>query len=112
MPTRPDRRALAAAWKERTPLAGAYAIRCRASGGAWVGASPDLPAVENRMAFTLRMGKPPHAAMAEAFRAHGPEAFEVEFLETLPADAEDIARKRLLREMRDAWAAKLSAKTI
>ncbi|SDW36988.1 hypothetical protein SAMN05444336_101837 [Albimonas donghaensis] len=115
-PSAEARRAAVAAWKERKPLAGVYAVHCRPEGAdqpsAWVASSPDLPALENRFAFTLRMNNAPHPSMNAAFRAHGADAFSMEILETLPADAEDIARPRLLKDMRDAWAEKLGAKRI
>ena len=115
-PSRDDRRALAAAWKERRALAGVYVVHCRPAGGeapgAWVAASPDLPAAENRFAFMLRMNNAPHPTMRPAFQAHGAGAFSLEILETLPAEAEDLSKPRLLREMRDAWAERLGARPV
>ena len=49
-----DRKAAIAAYKERKTIAGIFVIRCKASPQAWVGQTPNLEKVQNRIWFTLR----------------------------------------------------------
>ena len=49
-----DRKAAVAAYKERKAIPGIYAVRCAATGQAWVGQTPDLTTVRNRIWFSLR----------------------------------------------------------
>jgi hypothetical protein len=51
-----DRKAAIAAYKERKTFAGVFAIRCKASPQAWVGQTPNLEKIQNRIWFTLRQG--------------------------------------------------------
>ena len=53
---RETRKAAVAAYKERKAEPGIYAVRCMASGQAWVGGAPDLATIWNRVSFTLRQG--------------------------------------------------------
>src|SRR5919199_3169221 len=78
---RADRKAAAAAWKERKATAGVYALRCTASGECWVGRASDLEAVEKRLLFSVKMATTPHRTLQAAARAHGGAAFAFERLE-------------------------------
>jgi hypothetical protein len=44
-----DRRAAKAAYTERKSVAGIYAVRCLPTGQVWVGATPNLDAIQNRI---------------------------------------------------------------
>lgn len=105
-----DRRAAIAAYKERKPRAGIYAVRCAASGESWVGPSPNLDAVENRLWFTLKMGGgPADATLLAAFRAHGRDGLAFEELEVLPPEDDTYLRGAQLKERAAHWRAALGA---
>ena len=108
-----EKKAAMAAWKERKASAGIYAIRCAPSGERWVGRAPDLAAVENRLAFALRMASTPHRSLRDAARAHGAEAFRFEVLERLDAEeASGLGRDRILKARHAHWCEALEAKAI
>ena len=60
------KRDLVREYKERKQVRGVFAVRCTASGEAWVSASPNLDTQQNGLWFQLRMGnhmnKPMQAA--------------------------------------------------
>ena len=78
-----DRKAVLAAYKERKSEAGIYALRCGATGEVWVGASPDLAKVQNRLRFTLGLGINPQRSLQQAFATHGEAGLAFEVLEKL-----------------------------
>jgi hypothetical protein len=92
-----DRKAAAAAFKERKAVGGVYAVRCTATGEAWVGITPDLQAAEKRLAFTLKLASTPHRSLAAAAKAHGAEAFAFEALEAV--EEKDASPERLRKRM-------------
>lgn len=75
-------------FKERKAAAGIYAVRCAASGEAWVGASRNIDAQQNGLWFGLRTGGHPNRTMQAAWAAHGADAFAFEVLERI--DREDL----------------------
>ena len=109
---REDRRAAMAAYKERKPPAGVYAVRCSETGQCWVGSSRDLDAVENRHRFGLRQGGHPHRGLQEAWRRHGEGAFTFDRIEVFDADLKDYQRDRALKERLQVWKTELKAETI
>ena len=94
-------------WKERKRPAGIYALRCGAE--VWVGATPDLDAIANRLRFTLEMGSHPHAGVRAMLSAQGAGAFTVERLEVLDEDVPAVARDRVLKARRSHWCDALGA---
>ncbi len=78
-----DRKAAIAAYKERKPVAGIYAVRCTASGQIWVGQAPNLETVRNRIWFTLWLGNDPQRSLHEEWTVQGAERFSFEELERL-----------------------------
>lgn len=103
-----DRKAVAAAWKERKVAAGIYAFR--APGGAvWVGATPTLGAAENRLRFELRMGSCRAADLAQAWAAAAGEGFVFEVVEALDPELGPMTRGRLLKERLIHWRQALGA---
>lgn len=109
---RDARKAAIAAFKQRKTVAGIYEVRCLATGGRWVGRSPNLASVQNQLWFTLRLGSSPHRGLQEAWHAHGAEQFVLEVLEQLDDEALAYARDRLLKERLDHWCATLGAEPI
>lgn len=99
---RDTRKAAAAAWKDRKPDAGIYAVTCGAN--AWVGATPTLAAIRNRLWFTLAQGSAPNRAMQAAWTAQGAAAFGFEVLERVEED-NPLARADRLKERAAHWQA-------
>jgi hypothetical protein len=95
-----DKKAAAAAYKERKIIAGIYAVRCVPTGQRWVGRAPDLSTVQSRLWFTLRQGNNPHRTLQAAWREHGADGFIFEEVERLDEEALAYVRERALR---DRW---------
>jgi hypothetical protein len=106
-----DRKAAVAAYRERKTPAGVFAVRCPASGEAWVGHAPDVDAIRNRIWFTLRQGGSSYLQLQAACAAHGLEALEFEVLERVEEDSA-LARARILKERTAHWRERLVAAAI
>lgn len=109
---RDERKAAVAAYKERKTLAGIYALRCAATGGAWVGRAADVSTVENRVRFSLAHDSGLRASLKAALREHGAEAISFEVLERFGEDDIPYARDTFLRERQEHWREKLGAEAI
>ncbi len=117
-----DRRAAAAAYKERKVAAGVFTLRCAATGACWAGAAPDLATIWNRLSFTLRRGAEAAAGqgtgtdaqrrLQAAWRAHGPESFSFAVVERVDEAVLAYGRDRALRQRRDHWCTALPADPI
>ncbi len=104
-----DRKAAVSAYKERKVEGGIYAVRCAASGEVWVGGSPDLSKIQNRLWFTLRQGTNTHRSLQDAWNRHGAEAFRFEVVERLDEETIDYVRVRMMKERLVQWAEQLRA---
>lgn len=106
------RKAAIAAYKERKPAAGIFAITCAATGQRWVGAAPDLATIQNRIWFALRHGSHRQQSLQAAWAAHGPDSLTFEPVESI--DEEELAyiRERILKERRADWCARLQAEAL
>lgn len=96
-------------YKDHPPARGAFALRNRVTGHAWVGASPNLDAARNGAFFMLRLGQHRDRALQAEWHAHGEPAFAFEVLETLAADAAPFSVADELKGMKARWAARLAA---
>lgn len=106
---REARKAAVNAYKDRAVEAGIYAIRCAATGETWVGGAPDLPAIRNRLWFTLRLGTNTHRTLQDAWNRHGADAFAFEIVERLDEEASGYVRDRAMKEHLTRWADRLGA---
>ncbi|GGC62460.1 GIY-YIG nuclease family protein [Chelatococcus reniformis] len=106
------RKAAIAAYKERKATAGIFAVRCSATGERWVGRTPDLNTVQNRLWFTLRHGSHRSRTLQAAWHRHGPDGFLVEDIELIADEAIDYVRERILKERLAHWRATLDAEAI
>ena len=106
-----ERKAALAAYKEMKSPAGVYAVRCTASGQAWVGKSLDVSKIQNRLWFALRLGGDPNLGLRAAWQAHGAEAFTFEAVEIL-ADDLGPARDRVMKERLAYWRETLGAEVL
>lgn len=105
------RKALLRAYKERKVEAGIYAVRCVATGEAWVGATPDLSTRQSGVWFSLRLGSHRDKSLQAAWNAHGPDAFAFEAVEAVDTEGLDrFGRDSRLKERRQHWIAALNAR--
>ena len=92
-----DRKAAAAAWKERKVVAGIYAIRCGPTAERWLGQAGDLAKIQNRHWFALRMGSHTNRALQAAWTQHGADAMIFEVVEALAEEEDPVLRAGQLR---------------
>lgn len=104
------RKALLRAYKERKVEAGIYAVRCVATGQAWVGSTADLYTRQNGVWFSLNQGSHREKSLQAAWRAHGSEAFVFEAVEAIDIKGLDrFGRDSRLKDRREHWLATLNA---
>lgn len=106
------RKAAIAAYKERKSAAGIYTVRCTATGEIWVGQSPNLDTVQNRVWFTLRVAGNLNRALQKAWDDHGAEHFTFDVVERLEDDDLAYCRDALLKERLAHWRAEFGAAVI
>ena len=104
-----DRKAAIAAYKERKPAFGVFAVICSATGEAWVGCSRHVDTQQNGLWFTLRLGTSPHGSLQAAWSQHGEKAFRFEELERLREDFPEFARMDELKKRQSLWRSRLQA---
>ncbi|MEO8597012.1 MAG: GIY-YIG nuclease family protein [Candidatus Solibacter sp.] len=109
MESKAERRDAARQFKTRKVAAGAYAVRCTATGMVWVGVSRNLDAARNSAWFSLRMDGHRVPSLQQAWNAQGEDAFQFEVLDTLDEDTHPMAVADLLKERKLAWVARLNA---
>jgi hypothetical protein len=109
---REDRKAAIAAYKERKPEPGIYIVRCKASGGQWIGSAPDLGTIWNRFSFALRQGVASPKSLQAAWKEHGADNLHFEILEILDDDQLVFGRDRMLKERLKHWCEALNAEAI
>lgn len=103
-----DRKEAIRKFKERKPPAGAFALRCSATGQVWVGSALNLEAMRNRFWFCLRNGDHPDKAVQKEWNAHGEQTFQYEILETLE-ELPAFGVADALNEKKRHWVTKLGA---
>jgi hypothetical protein len=106
---RDDRKAAITAYKERKTAGGIFAVRCTASGQIWVGQTPNLDTIQNRIWFTLRLGTNSNRDLQSAWSAHGGETFTFEPLERLKDEESPYVRDAVLKERALHWRSMLNA---
>ena len=104
-----DRKAARAAYKERKPAFGVYAVICSATGDAWVGDSRHVDTQKNGLWFALRHATGRPASLQAAWTQHGEAAFRFEELDRLRDDFPDFGRADELKKRRALWQARLQA---
>jgi hypothetical protein len=109
---RQARKAAVAAYKERKPAFGVFAVICRATGEAWVGQSRHLDTQQNGLWFTLKHGSSPHRALQTAWAKHGEGEFRFEELERLREDFPALSRGDELKRRQALWAARLQGRPL
>lgn len=112
MMDRAAKRAAIGAYKERKATAGIFAVRCAPTGQVWVGATPTLDTIQNRLWFGVRLGSSPHRDVQAAWLAHGDAAFSFERLDTYDEETAALMRSEWLKDRAAHWRAALNAKAI
>ena len=107
-----DRKAAVAAYKKQKAAAGIFAVRCAASGQAWIGQTLNLDTMQNRIWFSLRVGSHSNAALQSAWAAHGADSFSFEPLEALKDGELAYVRDALLKERAIHWRTTLNGAVI
>lgn len=103
------RKAAISAYKKREDAIGIYAVRRRDSGEVWVGKSPNLDAIQNRLSFTLDHGSCTAKSLQVAWNEHGGDAFTFEVLERLEPEESAYIRDAILKERCAYWRSTLGA---
>jgi hypothetical protein len=107
-----DRKAATAAFRERKPVPGVYAVRCSPTGQVWLGQARDMTSVQNRHWFALRMGSHTNRVMQAAWDSHGEVSFNLSTVEILADDDDGIALASQLRDALKRWRTKLAAAAV
>ncbi len=107
-----NRKAAIAAYKERKTVAGIYVVRCTVTPETWVGQSPNLEKIQNRIWFTLRQGSHTCRSLQAAWTAHGPDSLTFAECERLEEEETGYIRDALLKERATHWRSELEAEAI
>ena len=102
-----DKRAAIAAYKKREAPAGIYSLTCTGTGQHWVGHSPDLDTMPNRLWFTLRLGSHRSAELQAAFNQYGQDGIAIEVVECFEKAIQPEGAA--LRERLSSWRVKMGA---
>jgi hypothetical protein len=105
------RKELSQAVKEKKAKPGIYAVRCTASGEAWVAKAPDLDRRQSGLWFQLQMGGFPGKDLQDAWNKHGEATFVFEVLEAIEDDNEMLIPV-LLKDREAHWRTQLDAKAL
>ena len=111
-----DKKAPIAAYKERKTVAGIYVIRCGASGQSgvgqiWVGQTPNLDTIQNRIWFSLRMGSNSNCDLQSAWATQDGVDFTFEAVERLKDEELPYVRDTL-KERAAHWRSLLNGSAI
>ena len=109
---RQARKAAVAAYKERKPAWGIFAVVCNATGETWVGRSPNVDTHKNRLWFALNLGKGNDPGLQAAWAAHGEAEFRYEELDRLREDFPQFARNDELKKRETLWRTRLQASAL
>lgn len=104
-----ERKAAIAAYKERKPAFGVYAVICSASGEAWVGCSRHVDTQQNGLWFALRQRTSPFRSLQAAWTQYGEDGFRFEELDRLREDYPALGRMDELKKRQALWRARLQA---
>lgn len=103
------RKAAIAAYKDRKPAYGVFAVICTATGQAWVGQSRHVDTQQNGLWFALKHGSSPYRALQAAWTLHGADEFRFEELERLRDDYPAVGRTDELKRRQALWTERLQA---
>ena len=99
---------LVRAYKEQKSRPGIFAVRCVATGEAWVASAPDVGRKQSGIWFQLRIGSFPNKALQAAWKSNGEAAFAFEVLEEVD-DENALLIPAILKERAAHWRTQLGA---
>jgi hypothetical protein len=106
------RRQIANEFKERKVPRGIFAVRCSATGEAWVGSSPNLTSARNSLWFQLGVGQYRNALLQQAWKQYGETAFALEVLEQFDDETSPLLLNDLYTVKKKEWVQTLAAHTL
>ena len=106
------RRQIADEFKERKVPRGILAVRCSATGEAWVGSSPNLGSAQNSLWFQLSVGQYRNALLQQAWKQYGEAAFTLEVLEQFDDETSPLLLSDMYAAKKKEWAQTLSARAL
>jgi hypothetical protein len=106
------KKAAIAAYKKHKKVAGIFAVRCAATGQVWIGQSPNLDTIQNRIWFSLRLGSHSNRELQSAWATHGADNFSFETLERLKDEELSYVQDARLRERFAHWRSTLNGSAI
>jgi hypothetical protein len=107
-----DKKAAIAAYHEKRPAFGVFAVICSATGDVWVDHSRHVDTQRNGLWFALRHGTSPYKSLQSVWATQGEEAFRFEELERLRHDYPQIGVKDELKRRAARWKARLPARAL
>lgn len=111
-----DRKEIKRAYKESARPAGVYQVKNLAKGKVLLGSTPNLEAIWKRHQFEFNFGGHSNKELLQDWKEYGKEGFLFEVLEELETDeGVTLTRQqqyRQLKEMEEAWFAKLDPSTL
>lgn len=105
------RKDLVREYKEKKPRPGIFAVRCSATGTAWIGAAKNLDTQKNGVWFQLQMGSHMNRILQDAWNRHGADTFSFDVLEEIADDNAQMI-DLLLKERAAHWRGTLGAEKI
>jgi len=103
-----DRKAAIRAYKETPRTMGVGLVRNAHDGRVFLFSGVDLPSLINRHRAQLRLGAHPNRALQQDWNTLGPDAFQVEIVDTLtPSDAPGYDPTDDLKALEIMWLEKL-----
>jgi len=105
-----DKKAALADYRKRKVVAGIYALCCKETDRKWVGYTPDLSTVQNRLRFMLSTGSHPSKDLQTAWSSHGSGELAFETLERF--DADELPAGAALQARLAQWRGELNAQTV
>jgi hypothetical protein len=106
------RKSAVAAYKQRKPAYGVFAVICTATGETWVGQSRHIDSHQNGLWFGLKHGSSPYRSLQAAWARHGANDFRFEELERLRDDFPPLGRPDELKRRQSLWAERLRAQPL
>ncbi len=105
------RKDLVREYKEKKARPGIFAVRCAATGEAWIGSSRNLDTQKNGIWFQLRSGSYVNVELLAAWKADGEDAFSFDEIEAVEDDNPQMV-DLLLKDRAAHWREKLGAKKL
>ncbi|MGA0604003.1 GIY-YIG nuclease family protein [Caulobacter sp. KR2-114] len=107
------KREMLQAYREEKRPAGIFALRCAATGQAWVGTSKNIGQQQNSVWFTLKLGSHPNKALQAVFKAQGADAFAYEVLEEVDgSEMSALGLTDALKAKQHEWRQALNADAV